>query len=119
MWCKQLEICCDKPDEEGKQKDVPIDLLKVAEGVLDRFEEKGTKNIITRNEQFITPNGQEGIKTFGTAEFLVEDKLVKGAYIHIRVFDTQYITTSYFDLERRGCICRPNCRAYFKFYRTY
>lgn len=68
-------------DEEGKQKDVPIDLLKVAEGVLDRFEENGTKNIITRNEQFITPNGQEGIKTFGAAEFLVEDKLVKGAYI--------------------------------------
>ena len=68
-------------DEEGKQKDVPIDLLKVAEGVLDRFEENGTKNIIIRNEQFITPNGQEGIKTFGTAEFLVEDKLVKGAYI--------------------------------------
>lgn len=68
-------------DEEGKQKDVPIDLLKVVEGVLDRFEENGTKNIITRNEQFITPNGQEGIKTFGTAEFLVEDKLVKGAYI--------------------------------------
>ena len=68
-------------DEEGKQKDVPIYLLKVAEGVLDRFEENGTKNIITRNEQFITPNGQEGIKTFGTAEFLVEDKLVKGAYI--------------------------------------
>jgi len=68
-------------DEEGKQKDVPIDLLKVAEGVLDRFEENGTKNIITRNEQFITPNGQEGIKTFGTAEFLVEDKPVKGAYI--------------------------------------
>ncbi len=68
-------------DEEGKQKDVPIDLLKVAEAVLDRFEENGTKNIITRNEQFITPNGQEGIKTFGTAEFLVEDKLVKGAYI--------------------------------------
>ena len=67
-------------DEEGKQKEVPIDLLKVAEEVLDRFEENGTKNIIRRNEQFITPNGQEGIKTFGTAEFLVEGKLVKGAY---------------------------------------
>jgi len=68
-------------DEEGKQKEVPIDLLKVAEEVLDRFEKNGTKNIITRNEQFITPNGQEGIKTFGTAEFLVEGKLVKGAYV--------------------------------------
>ena len=68
-------------DETGKQKEVAIDLLKVAEGVLDTFEKNGTKNITTRNEQFITPNGQEGIKTFGTAEFLVEDRLVKGQYI--------------------------------------
>ena len=68
-------------DETGKQKEVAIDLLKVAEGALDTFEKNGTKNITTRNEQFITPNGQEGIKTFGTAEFLVEDRLVKGQYI--------------------------------------
>jgi hypothetical protein len=68
-------------DEEGKQKETPIDLLKVAEGVLDSFEANGTKNIISRNEQFITPNGQEGIKTFGTAEFLVEDTLTKGEYL--------------------------------------
>ena len=68
-------------DEEGKEKEVPIDVLKVAEGVLDTFEKKGTKNITTRNEQFITPNVQEGIKTFGTAEFLIEDRLVKGEYI--------------------------------------
>ena len=66
-----------QPDEN----DTPIDVLKVAEGVLDTFEEKGSRNITTRNEQFITPNGQEGIKTFGTAEFLVEDKLIKGQYI--------------------------------------
>ena len=70
-----------EPDENGKAKEVPIDVLKVAEGVLDSFEEKGATNIITRNEQFITPNGQEGIKTFGTADFLVEDKLIKGQYI--------------------------------------
>lgn len=68
-------------DDEGKQKEVQIDLINAAEGVLDRFEKNGTKNIITRNEQFITPNGQEGLKTFGTAEFLVEGKLVKGDYI--------------------------------------
>jgi hypothetical protein len=68
-------------DQEGKQKETPIDLLKVAEGVLDSFEENGAKNITTRNEQFITPNGQEGIKTFGTADFLIDDTLVKGEYI--------------------------------------
>jgi hypothetical protein len=70
-----------KPDENGEEKEVPIDVLKVAEGVLDTFEKNGTKNITTRNEQFITPNGQEGVKTFGTAEFLIKDKLIKGEYI--------------------------------------
>ena len=67
--------------EDGKAKDVPIDVLKVAEGVLDRFEKSGAKNIITRNEQFITPKGQEGVKTFGTGEFLVGESLVKSEYI--------------------------------------
>ncbi|MDA9057615.1 hypothetical protein N9K49_07210 [Flavobacteriaceae bacterium] len=70
-----------KPDEGGKEKEVAVDVLKAAEGVLDTFEKNGTKNITTRNEQFITPNGQEGVKTFGTAEFLVEDKLIKGEYV--------------------------------------
>jgi len=68
-------------DENGKEKKAPIDVLKVAESVLNRFEEKGTKNITTRNEQFITPNGQEGVKTFGTGDFIIEDKLIKGKYI--------------------------------------
>ena len=67
--------------EDGKAKDVPIDVLKVAEGVLGRFEKQGAKNIISRNEQFITPNGQEGVKTFGTGEFLVGENLVKSEYI--------------------------------------
>lgn len=70
-----------QPGEDGKAKDVPIDVLKVAEGVLDRFEKQGAKNIISRNEQFITPNGQEGVKTFGTGEFLVGENLVKSEYI--------------------------------------
>ena len=70
-----------KPDEGGKEKEVAVDVLKAAEGVLDTFEKNGTKNITTRNEQFITPNGQEGVKTFGTAELLVEDKLIKGEYV--------------------------------------
>ena len=42
---------------------------------------RGAKNIISRNEQFITPNGQEGVKTFGTGEFLVGENLVKSEYI--------------------------------------
>ena len=58
-----------------------IDVLKATEGVLDGFEKDGAKNIISRNEQFITPNGQEGVKTFGAAEFLIDDILTKGKYV--------------------------------------
>ena len=64
-----------------KEKEVPIDVLGSSEAVLDRFEKEGAKNIISRNEQFITPNGQEGIKTFGAAEFIIGDTLTKGAYV--------------------------------------
>lgn len=70
-----------KSDENGKEEETPIDVLKVAEGVLDSFEKNGTKNITSRNEQFITPNGQEGVKTFGTGDFLINDTLTKGKYI--------------------------------------
>ena len=67
--------------EDGKEKEVPIDVLESTEAVLDRFEKEGAKNIISRNEQFITPNGQEGVKTFGTAEFIINDTLTKGVYV--------------------------------------
>lgn len=70
-----------KTKQNENKKEVPIDVLKFAELVLDRFEKEGAKNIISRNEQFITPNGQEGIKTFGTADFVTNNALSKGAYI--------------------------------------
>lgn len=44
----------------------PIDLLEIADQELDLLAKKGAVNIIPRSEQFITPNGQEGIKTYGT-----------------------------------------------------
>jgi len=60
-------------DQQEDQKDEnEIDLLKIAESQLKNFEERGTKNIITKSEQFITPNGQEGLKTFGTGDFITE-----------------------------------------------
>ena len=67
--------------KDGKEKEVPIDVLESTEAVLNRFEKEGAKNIISRNEQFITPNGQEGVKTFGTAEFIINDTLTKGVYV--------------------------------------
>lgn len=76
-------------DEESTNS---IDLLATVEEQLKHFESSGVQNIITKNEQFITPNGQEGLKTFGTADFKIEntDQRVKANYI-ILGFTTDYL----------------------------
>ena len=76
-------------DEESTNS---IDLLVTVEEQLKQFESSGVQNIITKNEQFITPNGQEGLKTFGTADFKIEntDQRVKANYI-ILGFTTDYL----------------------------
>ncbi|MFK2818960.1 hypothetical protein U0L90_02435 [Flavobacteriaceae sp. LMIT009] len=67
---------------QGEEQQNQIDLIQVAEQQLEELENKGAQNIITKNEQFITPNGQEGLKTFGTATFaLPTGKNVKGNYV--------------------------------------
>lgn len=60
-----------------------IDLVVTAENQLKQFEAQGAQNIITKNEQFITPNGQEGLKTYGTADFTIPltGIVEKGNYI--------------------------------------
>lgn len=57
---------------EAETAAAPVDLRNVAEQNLTVFEKQGVQNIITKSEQFITPNGQEGLKTFGTADFPIE-----------------------------------------------
>ena len=79
----------DNAQQEGSNK---IDLIAMAEKQLQEFESKGAENIITKKEQFITPNGQEGLKTFGTADFkiLPNQDPEKGNYV-ILGFTTQNI----------------------------
>jgi BatD DUF11 like domain len=82
------------PESGGEQNKVEnkIDLTQAAEGSLKNLEKNGVQNLITKNEQFITPNGQEGLKTYGTADFPIpgQDKFVKGKYILLG-FTTQNI----------------------------
>ena len=59
--------------EQTKEDENKIDLIQVAEAHLKNFESRGVKNIIIKNEQFITPNGQEGLKTYGTGDFVTEN----------------------------------------------
>ncbi len=56
---------------------------KTIEQLLKNFEDKGAKNIITKQEEFVTVTGVKGIKTFGSAKFKIPDsqELIKGKYI--------------------------------------
>lgn len=56
---------------QGEQKieDVEKNVKQSVEQILTEWEAKGVENIITKGEQFITPNATEGIKTFGSADF--------------------------------------------------
>lgn len=59
-----------------------VDVGGAIEGVIKQFENNGVKNLITKQEQFITPNAVEGIKVYGTGDFpqpLSED-FKKGNY---------------------------------------
>ena len=79
--------------ETGEQKADPIDLRQAAERALVNLESRGVQNIITMNEQFITPNGQEGLKTFGTADLPVNSRggLAQGKYIHLGFSNEQVL----------------------------
>ena len=82
-------------DKQGGNQEVDgnsIDLVKTAENQLKQLEAQGAENIIAKNEQFITPNGQEGLKTYGTADFNIPitGKKEKGNYI-ILGFTTENI----------------------------
>lgn len=59
------------------------DFEKTIEQLLKNFEDKGAKNIITKQEEYVTPTGVKGIKTYGTGKFTVPEskELVKGQYI--------------------------------------
>ncbi|AXT18732.1 hypothetical protein D7030_06145 [Flavobacteriaceae bacterium AU392] len=58
----------DPLQENGQEPEKPeINIVQASEDVIKSWEEQGVKNIIVKTEQFITPNGAEGLKNFGTA----------------------------------------------------
>ena len=63
---------------EGK-----IDLQKAVDGSFKIWEGQGVQNIIIKNDKFVTPNGAEGLKVYGTGDFptLKPNSLEKGNYV--------------------------------------
>ena len=58
------------------------DFNQVVEQILKNFEDQGAKNIITKQEEFVTLSGVKGIKVFGRGNFPLPDSkdLVSGQY---------------------------------------
>jgi len=73
-----------------EEKDV--DINKAIDGNLETLEIAGAQNIITKKEKFVTPNGAEGVKVFGTLNMPLQSsgKLIEGNYI-ILIFNAENI----------------------------
>ena len=58
------------------------DFGKTLEQIIKGFESQGTKNIITKQEEFTTISGVKGQKIFGSGKFAVPEskELIKGKY---------------------------------------
>ena len=58
------------------------DFEKPIEQLLQSFEQQGARNIITKQEEFVTQAGVQGLKTFGSGKFNVPESsdLIKGKY---------------------------------------
>ncbi|WP_297691245.1 hypothetical protein [uncultured Eudoraea sp.] len=58
------------------------DFNRVVEQILQNFEDQGAKNIITKQEEFVTLSGVKGVKVFGRGNFALPDskELAKGQY---------------------------------------
>jgi hypothetical protein len=67
-----------KGTKEGK-----IDIQQAIDGSLKMFENTGAQNIFTKRDKFITPNGAEGLKVYGTMDIPVPktDQIEKGNYV--------------------------------------
>ncbi len=74
-------------DANQPQKE-PIDLLNAAEKELDELGRLGGLNMLPRNEKFTTQNGQEGLKTYGSAMFPFEGSNAVSAEFVILGFST-------------------------------
>jgi hypothetical protein len=70
-----------------------IDLQKAVEGSFKTWESLGVQNMFVKNEKFVTPNGAEGLKVFGTADFpsLIPNKLEKGNYVLLNFTAENYM----------------------------
>lgn len=66
-----------------KNDKTKIDIEQAVDATLQLFEQQGVQNLISKRDKFTTPNGAEGLKTHGNADFPVPntDKFTRGNYV--------------------------------------
>mgnify|MGYP001814077687 CR=1 FL=1 len=67
------------------------DLLKASENYLKKLETDGAKDITVKREQFTTPNGAEGLKTYGTMNLVLEEGTTQPANYMILLFRAENV----------------------------
>jgi len=60
-----------------------VAIENVVENAIKILENQGVQNLVVQNDKFATPNGAEGLKTYGSGEFPVPgtDKFKLGNYV--------------------------------------
>lgn len=66
-------ITTERETVQQEQLDIEKNVGQSIEKILEEWESLNVQNIITKNDQFITPNNVEGSKTYGTADFPTND----------------------------------------------
>lgn len=76
----QIVVATTKLKNAGEDK---IDIQQAVDGSLKMFENVGAQNIFTKRDKFVTPNGAEGLKVYGTMDIPVPntDQIEKGKYV--------------------------------------
>lgn len=72
--------------------DNKVDLNEVVDKNIKNWENSGVQNIVVQTEKFVTPNGAEGLKTYGTGNFPIgtAKEFSKGNYV-ILVFNSNNV----------------------------
>ena len=83
---KSSKMATESPKAQGENT---IDLFRVSENELTLLEKEGASNMFPKNDKFTTPNGQEGMKTHGTANYRFGSKKTSDAEFIILGFSTQ------------------------------
>jgi hypothetical protein len=75
-----IAVATSKVNVQGDNK---IDLKAVVENNLKSWENSGVQNMVVQDEKFVTPNGAEGLKTYGTGDFPfgASNQLSQGKYV--------------------------------------